>query len=92
MNKDKNIFGLGGLVLMTLVLTGCGDVQPTSRAVSPLVESPSCYCPSSDVDCGDFSTHDAAQEVFDCCLELKGSDVHRLDGNDNDGLACESLP
>lgn len=42
-----------------------------------------------DRDCGDFSTQAAAQAF----LEASGpSDPHRLDGNDNDGLACESLP
>jgi micrococcal nuclease len=42
-----------------------------------------------DRDCGDFDTHAEAQAF----MEASGpSDPHRLDGNDNDGLACESLP
>jgi micrococcal nuclease len=42
-----------------------------------------------DRDCGDFSTQLEAQDF----MEASGSsDPHRLDGNDNDGLACESLP
>ncbi|WP_456272387.1 thermonuclease family protein [Bacillus sp. AK031] len=42
-----------------------------------------------DRDCGDFSTQQEAQQF----MEASGSgDPHRLDGNDNDGLACESLP
>lgn len=42
-----------------------------------------------DKDCGDFSTHAAAQAF----MEASGpGDPHRLDGNDGDGLACESLP
>ncbi|WP_221568696.1 thermonuclease family protein [Alkalihalobacillus sp. TS-13] len=42
-----------------------------------------------DRDCGDFDTHEEAQAF----MEASGSsDPHRLDGNDNDGLACESLP
>ncbi|GAA0344094.1 endonuclease YokF [Bacillus carboniphilus] len=42
-----------------------------------------------DRDCGDFDTQAEAQAF----MEASGpGDPHRLDGNDNDGLACESLP
>lgn len=42
-----------------------------------------------DRDCGDFNTPEEAQ-LF---MEASGSnDPHQLDGNDKDGLACESLP
>jgi micrococcal nuclease len=42
-----------------------------------------------DRNCGDFSTQQEAQAF----MEASGpSDPHRLDGNDHDGLACESLP
>ena len=44
-------------------------------------------CSFDAYNCGDFSTHDEAQSVYEAC----GNDVHRLD-RDNDGLACESLP
>ena len=41
-----------------------------------------------DKDCGDFGSQQEAQDF----MEASGSsDPHRLDGNDNDGLACESL-
>ncbi|MEK7632240.1 MAG: thermonuclease family protein [Patescibacteria group bacterium] len=53
--------------------------------------SSSCSCSSNTYNCSDFSTHAAAQAVYDCCMAQVGSDIHRLDGNDNDGLACESL-
>lgn len=42
-----------------------------------------------DRDCGDFSLQASAQAFMDASGP---SDPHRLDGNDNDGLACESLP
>ncbi|WP_340002062.1 excalibur calcium-binding domain-containing protein [Oceanobacillus sp. FSL K6-0127] len=43
----------------------------------------------ADRNCSDFSTQAEAQAF----MEASGpSDPHRLDGNDNDGLACESLP
>lgn len=66
--------------------------KPTNTAPAPTpAPAPSCNC-SSDLDCSDFASHDEAQEVHDCCMEQVGYDFHRLDGNDNDGLACESLP
>ncbi|MDN7227419.1 excalibur calcium-binding domain-containing protein [Planococcus sp. N064] len=43
----------------------------------------------ADKNCSDFSTQAAAQAF----MEASGpSDPHRLDGNDDDGIACESLP
>lgn len=42
-----------------------------------------------DRDCSDFSTQEEAQAF----MEAAGyGDPHRLDGSDNDGLACEGLP
>ena len=49
----------------------------------------SCDCPSGDLDCKDFDDQDAAQEVFDCCMEQYGYDKHRLD-RDHDDVACEA--
>jgi len=44
-----------------------------------------------DKDCSDFSTWEEAQRFFE---ENGGpaEDPHRLDGRDQDGLVCESLP
>jgi micrococcal nuclease len=54
----------------------------------PEPQSPSINTNVPDKDCGDFSTQSEAQAF----MEASGpSDPHRLDGNDNDGLACESL-
>jgi hypothetical protein len=41
-----------------------------------------------DLDCDDFATQEEAQAVFD----QDPSDPNGLDGNDNDGIACENLP
>lgn len=41
-----------------------------------------------DLDCSDFATQEEAQAVYD----QDPSDPHGLDGNDQDGLVCESLP
>ena len=42
-------------------------------------------------NCSDFSTQASAQSCHDYCFAVVGYDVHRLDQN-NDGVACESLP
>lgn len=71
--------------------------QQTSEAVEkteqvePAPSASSYDCSGNVYNCGDFSTHNEAQSVFDYCMAQVGSDVHRLDGND-DGAACESLP
>ena len=51
-----------------------------------------CNCSGSDLDCGDFSTHASAQACYNYCIAQGFGDVFRLDGSDNDGLACEGLP
>ncbi|MBT3304210.1 hypothetical protein HN592_04395 [Candidatus Woesearchaeota archaeon] len=43
-------------------------------------------CQEDLYNCNNFTSQEAAQEVFDLCDE----DVHHLDSN-NDGIACESL-
>jgi hypothetical protein len=47
-------------------------------------------CPSGDVNCSDFATHDEAQRFF---LKCGGpsKDPYGLD-TDHDGIACENLP
>lgn len=44
-----------------------------------------------DRDCGDFSSQDEAQAFYESA-GAPSVDPHRLDGNDNDGVVCESLP
>jgi very-short-patch-repair endonuclease len=48
-------------------------------------------CSANLYNCGNFSTHDEAQELFERCLNEGQGDIHWLDG-DQDGRACESLP
>lgn len=50
-----------------------------------------CSC-AGGLDCKDFTTHNQAQACYEYCKSLGHGDVHGLDGNDQDGLACESLP
>ena len=44
-------------------------------------------CSLNAYGCSDFETQKEAQDIYEFC----GNDIHKLD-NDNDGLACESLP
>ncbi|PIZ76026.1 hypothetical protein COY05_02850 [Candidatus Peregrinibacteria bacterium CG_4_10_14_0_2_um_filter_38_24] len=47
-------------------------------------------CSSNTYNCTDFSNKSDAQKVYDYCKAQVGTDIHKLDG-DNNGLACESL-
>jgi len=79
---------------------GLWNAPPTLVVVAPEVPitggndggSVVCNCSGPDLDCKDFSSHASAQACHDYCQSLGLGDIFRLDGNDNDGLACESLP
>lgn len=53
-------------------------------------QSSDIICSSNVYNCSDFSTQADAQEVYDHCMVVVGSDIHALD-SDDDGEACESL-
>jgi hypothetical protein len=57
----------------------------------PSQDNAVCSC-NGGLDCKDFSTHHEAQACYEYCKSQGYGDVHGLDGNDKDGLACESLP
>ncbi|WP_235988916.1 thermonuclease family protein [Aquibacillus kalidii] len=68
------------------------EPEPTPDAETEQNNSSSLnYDPNGiDRNCGDFDTQQEAQDFY----EAAGGptqDPHRLDGNDNDGLVCESL-
>lgn len=77
-------------------ITNNSSTIPASTA-TPIPATPittsntACYCASNKYNCGDFQTHQEAQNLYNCCLQKVGADVHRLD-RDKDGSACESLP
>jgi len=81
---------------------GLWNAPPTQVALPTLAFFPTsasssggsavCSCSGPDLDCGDFSSHASAQSCYNYCMSQGFGDVFRLDGNDNDGLACESLP
>jgi hypothetical protein len=66
----------------------------TSTSPPPATEPspPPCSCSGDLYNCGDFGSHSFAQQCYNYCMSIVGYDIHGLDGNDNDGLACESLP
>ena len=49
-------------------------------------------CEASDCNCSDFPSHAEAQRVFEKHGGSPANNWSRLDGNDHDGIACESLP
>ena len=48
-------------------------------------------CTKDEMNCSDFQYQEDAQDFFEKCGG-SGNNVNRLDGNDGDGIACESLP
>lgn len=73
------------------------EPQPTEPPVIftpvelPPTQSAPCSCSADQYNCTDFATSRQAQACHDFCRSTVGYDIHRLDGNDADGLACESL-
>ena len=49
-------------------------------------------CSYDAYNCSDFNTHSEAQACYEYCVSQGAGDIHRLDGRDGDGQACESLP
>jgi len=54
-------------------------------------DSAEILCSTNIYNCSDFATHEKAQKVYEECFQKVGSDVHGLDGDDDD-VACEDLP
>ncbi|PID83387.1 hypothetical protein CSB11_01175 [Candidatus Campbellbacteria bacterium] len=46
-------------------------------------------CNVDNLNCSDFQYQEDAQDFYESC---GGANANRLDGNDQDGKACESLP
>lgn len=48
-------------------------------------------CDRNAYNCADFNSRADAQTCYQTCLDLTGTDIHKLDGG-GDGLVCESMP
>lgn len=58
------------------------EPEPTPAPATPTYE-----CSYDKYNCGDFNSCSEVMAVFNYCP----TDIHGLDGNDNDGIPCESL-
>lgn len=81
----------------TATATGTSTSTPTTTpTVTPTATDDQtggpCSCAGNLYNCPDFATQPQAQACMEHCESLGFGDIHGLDGNDNDGLACESLP
>jgi len=72
----------------TATATATATTTPTA---TPTTEPTVWDCSYNRYNCGDFEWQWQAQQCYDYCLQLVGTDVHYLDA-DKDGVACESLP
>jgi beta-lactamase superfamily II metal-dependent hydrolase len=72
---------------LTLTLTLLLTPIPTSTELS----SGPCSCASNLYNCTDFGSQHQAQACFDYCVSQGAGDIHRIDGADRDGRACETL-
>jgi len=63
----------------------------TPKPTEPSTTVGDCSCSGNSYNCTNFQTHQQAQNLYACCLQKTGTDIHRLDA-DHDGLACETLP
>lgn len=76
----------------TLTATATQSMTPTlTPTVTRTPTAISYICSSDFYNCSDFSTQREAQAAYDYCAVRGFGDVHGLD-QDDDGVACESLP
>lgn len=81
---------IGGAVLLNS--SGSSNVQPTVSQDDETTTSCQYSCTGPDLDCSDFSTHQEAQDFFDCCGFTADNDPMKLDSlGVGDGVACESI-
>jgi endonuclease YncB( thermonuclease family) len=67
------------------------NTAPPVVPPSDATETSTYNCSSDTYNCVNFKTHAEAQAVYDYCFSKVGKDIHKLDGSDKDGVACESL-
>lgn len=77
--------------LSVVPTTATNSIPVISVATNNIISNTECSCASNTYNCGDFQTHQEAQNLYNCCLQKVGRDIHQLD-RDKDGSACESLP
>ena len=83
--------GPGTHFFQVVTATATSRVYGLVVPVAPVVDRSATGAQPADVDCRDFSTQREAQAFHDRYFPQFG-DFARLDGNDDDGRACEALP
>jgi len=76
------------ILILFPILTGCSTGQASEQIIPKLKTKTVCSCRSDRYNCADFKTRRKARDMYDCCMQKVGYDVHNLDG-DFDGVACE---
>lgn len=77
------------LIIGTVIFLAIND--PGVEIGSPRNDALPSMCKEDTANCEDFPSQEAAQSVYDTCIQFDVGDIHQLD-NDGDGIACESLP
>ncbi len=93
---DTRLYGTAAGGARRSVSTVLQVRPPVRRAVpaprsAPRPAQPAVPVRPADRDCSDFRTRAGAQAFYNRYFPYYG-DFARLDGNDNDGRVCESLP
>jgi len=84
----NRVLALGVISALLAALVACTSVE-VQVSQKPATNLPPCASqPGDSCNCSDFQYQQDAQTV----LESDPSDPHRLDGNNKNGFACESLP
>ncbi len=87
--RGKALWSLVKVVAVCgIALWVIGSMINDSGGTDPGVDTNVDFGGHVDLDCADFATHDEAQAYYDA----HPADIDGLDGYDNDGVACESLP
>lgn len=79
-------FGVIALILAIVFVI----IPYFSEGTSPLLKLEDTNCNSDVYNCGNFTTQEKAQIVFDYCKQQGAGDIHGLD-KDGNGKACETL-
>lgn len=88
--NEKGLWAPGVCDLSEPIPTSAPMSIPKEITTEASQTSTNYSCSANIYNCGDFSTHDEAQSVYESCGGV-AHDVHGLD-RDNDGTSCETLP
>jgi hypothetical protein len=66
------------------------SATPTFTRIPP--NKSVCTCSYDRYECEDFLKQQQAQACFNFCFSQGAGDIHKLDTDDHDGLACNGLP